>query len=486
MKSLQTGRSKCSRSECEIEHRRAAKGPIRVHAGFSKDLMRQLLLLIAVIVAVPVFAFSQNSTAPDSIQSLTLAQCIDFAMQHQPGLNQSLVNRAIVSTTNSINLAGWMPQVSLTGNMTHYYQLPTSFAASSTPGGAPIESHPGVTNTAIPEFSASQAIFDPQLLYAARSAPSTLRQAEQSTDSARISVVSTVSKSFYSLLLTLEQISVLKEDTARLSRNVMDTYHQSVGGIVDETDYEQAVIALNNSKAQLKQQMENVVPQYAALKQLMGCPPEKQFNVVFDTVQMMQEIAYDTTQALQYEKRIEYQQIQTAKTLQHERTMYYEFSFLPSVSAVYNYYYEFENNSSANLFKTAYPYSYFGLSFSFPLFTGFSRVENLHKSMLQEEVLDWAEKNLRSQIYTEYTTALANYRSNLYSWQLLKENRGRASNVYRVVSLQYNQGIVAYLNMIVAESNLITAEIGYLNALFQLLSSKIDLEKAMGEIPHIH
>jgi len=35
----------------------------------------------------------------------------------------------------------------------------------------------------------------------------------------------------------------------------------------------------------------------------------------------------------------------------------------------------------------------------------------------------------------------------------------------------------------VAESDLQTSEIGYLNALFQLLQSKIDLEKAMGDIP---
>jgi len=35
----------------------------------------------------------------------------------------------------------------------------------------------------------------------------------------------------------------------------------------------------------------------------------------------------------------------------------------------------------------------------------------------------------------------------------------------------------------VAESNLITAEISYVNSLFQLLSSKTELEKAMGEVP---
>jgi outer membrane protein TolC len=36
--------------------------------------------------------------------------------------------------------------------------------------------------------------------------------------------------------------------------------------------------------------------------------------------------------------------------------------------------------------------------------------------------------------------------------------------------------------VITAESNLISSEISYLNALFQVLLSKVDLEKAMGNI----
>jgi outer membrane protein TolC len=59
-----------------------------------------------------------------------------------------------------------------------------------------------------------------------------------------------------------------------------------------------------------------------------------------------------------------------------------------------------------------------------------------------------------------------------------------AKRVYFVVDLQYKQGVVAYLNVITAESNLITAEINYTNSLFQLLSSKIDLQKAMGDITY--
>jgi outer membrane protein TolC len=451
-------------------------------------IQRLLLLAIAVTGCIPAGIVAQNSNATaDSIQTFTLNDCIEYALVHQPGLNQSLVNISIARTTNAINLSGWLPQLNISGNLIHYNQLPTTLVSNpATPGGPPLTTHSGVINTAIPELSATQAIFTPQLLYSATSAHLFVEQAEQNSDSGKIYTVAAVSKTFYSLLLTLEQINVLKEDTARLGTNVLETYHQFVGGLVDETDYEQAVITLNNSRAQLRQQVENITPGYANLKHVMGYPPEEQFNVTYDTLEMKQETVCDTTRPLQYEKRIEYQQLQTAKQLQQQLKGYYELSFLPSISAFYNYNYEYQSNTSSGLFKTAYPYSFFGLSFSLPIFTGLSRVENIHRAALEERVLDWTEVNLRSQIYAEYTSALANYKSNLYNMSLMQDNKTRATNVYRIVSLQYNQGIVSFLNIIVAESNLINAEIGYIDALFQVLSSKIDLEKATGDITFSH
>ncbi len=453
-----------------------------INFKITKDSIRLFLFLTAILINLPICSYSQNNFQSDSVKTFTLEQCINYALQNQPFLNQSIINQSIVKTSNAINLSGWLPQLSLSGSLVHFYQLPTTLVANPVSGGPPIAAREGTINTFIPEFYASQTIFDPQLLSAALKAPLNTKQAEQITDSTKIFIVSAVSKSFYNLLMTLDQINVLKEDTARLGRTVEDTREQYIEGIVDETDYEQAVITLNNSDAQLKQQTENVVPAYAALKQIMGYSPEKQFNVAFDTTQMDQEINIDTTKQLEYEKRIEYQELQTAKKLQSRQTLSNELAFLPSVSAFYTYYDEYENNAYSNLFKNVYPYSTIGLSFNLPIFTGFSRIESIHESALEEDVLDLSEISLKSQIYTEYSSALANYKSSLFTWRLQKDNQVRAKKVFDVVLLQYEQGIVAYLNLIVAESNLITAEIGYVNALYQLLSSKIDLQKAMGDV----
>lgn len=450
----------------------------------TKGKLKHLLAIVVGVVA-PLLGNAQNSPAKDTVPLFTLEQCISYAMQNQPGINQAVISQAIAKTTNEIALSGWLPQVSIAGNLTHYAQLPTGFTTNAAdPSGPPVPVKTGIANTATPGLYASETIFEPELLYAANSASLYTKQAQEATDSTRIGIVVNVSKSFYSLLLTLEQINVLKEDTARLGRTVTDTYHQYVGGIVDETDYQEAIISLNNSKILLKQESENVSPQYELLKMVMGYPPGKQFNVAYDTSKMVADMKFDTTQALKFENRIEYQQLQTGMQLQHQLTTYYSIASLPTLSAFYDYINEFENSNFSDLFNASYPYSYMGLSLNIPLFTGMSHFENRRKSELQEQLLGWSETNLKSSIYSQYVTTLGNYKSNLYTWKLSKENASRAEKTYYVVELQYKQGIVPYLNLIIAETNLIQAEISYLNSLFQTLQSKIDLEKSIGIVPY--
>jgi outer membrane protein TolC len=425
------------------------------------------------------YADAQTGVAGDTVHAFTLDQCIDYALQHQPYLNQALIGVDIARTTNAINQAGWLPQAGVSGNLQHYLSLPTTFVKNN---GVTIQQRGGVVNTFTPVLAVTQTIFNPALVYAAKSAPLYVEQAEQITDSTKIFIVATVSKTFYNLLLTLEQINVLKEDTTRLAKNVHDTYHQYVAGTIDQTDYNEAQISLNNSKAQLKQAELNVYPQYTLLKQQLGMPAEQSFNVMYDTTQMQQDIDFDTTQSLDYSKRVEFRQLQTVRKLQDQTLRYYKLAWLPTVGGFFDYALAFQNNSFGKLFSNNYPYSFVGLSLNWQLFTGFSRTNSLRRAKLQSQQLDWSEVSLKSRIATEYQQALADYRSNRNNLQVMRDNVELARTTYDIVSLQYQQGVVAYLNVITAESNLINSEIGYQNALFQLLSSRVDLEKSLGVI----
>lgn len=435
-------------------------------------------LFFLFIAPTVIIAQDKQQTLNEQIPGqLSLEDCIKYALKHQPALKQSYINEDIAHDNNLIGLSGWLPQVYGTAGYQHYYQKPVVFSPSF-PNGIPS----GLYNNSTPAITAGQTLFNTDVLLAARASKLNTEYAKQNTESVKIDLVSNVSKAFYNLLLTIQQINVYKDDTARLKKNQSDTYHQYMSGVADKVDYKQATISLNNSMAQLMAANEAAKSRYAALKQLMGYAKEEDFTVNYDTTRMMQEAYVDTTDAPDYSRRIEYQQLLTAKLIQRETTLYYQLGFIPSLSANYAYNATFQSDRFSDLYNKNYPNSYFGLSLSVPLFTGFRRLENIHKSKLVEKRTDWDIVNLKLAINTEFESALASYKSNYYNYKAQEDNVKLAREVYDIVKLQYREGIKTYLDVITAESFLSTSEINYLNALFQVLSSKIDLQKAKGDL----
>ena len=208
----------------------------------------------------------------------------------------------------------------------------------------------------------------------------------------------------------------------------------------------------------------------------------KNHNIVlsYDSTHYEQEAYIDTLQKLDVNNRIEYRLLQTQKNLDNINVSYYKWGFLPSVSLQGNYSSFYSAGRFSNLYDNPILNSYAGITLNMPIFQGTKRLQNLSKARLQVNRADLDIENSANTINTEYAQALAGYKSNYTNWKLIGQNVDLAKDVYKVVSLQYREGIKTYLDVIIALSDLRTAELNYYNALFQLLSSKIDLEKAMG------
>ena len=428
-----------------------------------------LLVIVNLTLCLPKVVFAQSAT--DTV--VTLKQCIGFALSNQPVLRQAEIDEQINERNIRISLADWLPQLNSSNEYLHYFK------------GSPVTSANPAVVSPINEYSslglqASQVIYNNDVLLAAKSAKYSRLYYKQNTVSSQINVVSDVSKAFFDVLLSEKQLDILNEDITRLQRSLKDAYNQYQAGVVDKTDYKQATISLNNSIATRKQTQEAIKSKTAYLKQIMGIGADKNLLLSYDSTHYVSEAAIDTNQQLNYNNRIEYQLLQTSKSLQNLNAQYYKWSFLPSISAVGAYDLIYLNTKFSNLYNNNYPSLYAGLTLSFPIFTGTKRLQNLSKARLQVDRADLDVVNSVNTINTEYVQALADYKSNYTNWQLLNENVSLAKDVYKVVSLQYREGIKTYLDVIISQADLRTAELNYYNALFQVLSSKIDLEKALG------
>jgi outer membrane protein len=434
------------------------------------------LLLILIISVSPIISQSQDES--DSLlQKATLADCIQYALAHQPSVQQSLINEKIANQEIKIQLADWFPQINFNFNFQHNFVLPTTIFQ-----GNPI--HIGLVNTSDAQLYASQTIFSRDVLLASSTAGDVRRQAEQTTAVNKINVIVNVSKAYYAVLITQDQIDLVNQDIARLQQSFNDSYNQYKSGVVDKTDYMQATIALNNAKAELRQDEEQIKTSYANLKEVMGYPPGGEINLNYDMTKMETDINFDTTETLIYQNRTEYKLLQTQMRLQEANLDYYIWSFIPSLSAFGAYNLNFENNQFSNLYKKDYPSSYIGLQLSFPIFQGAKRIQQIEQAKLELNLIDYDQAALQNSINTEYIQAMANYKSNLNNFRIQKDNLKLAKDVYNIIELQYKSGIKTYLDVITAETNLRTTQVNYLNALYQVLISKTDLQKALGTIKY--
>jgi outer membrane protein len=183
-----------------------------------------------------------------------------------------------------------------------------------------------------------------------------------------------------------------------------------------------------------------------------------------------------------FNNRIEYKQLQTRLKLQKINTDYYKFAFLPTLSAFADYNLSYQNDNFSSLYLKDYPNSYIGLKMSFPIFQGNKRFHNIKKARLEYDELALDTVQLNNQFSMEYTQSLAIYTSNIEGLDITRENVDIAHEVYDLVKMQYEKGIKSYLDVIVSETDLRTAEINELNALFRVLSGKLDVQKALGNI----
>lgn len=438
-------------------------------------MRRNKYLITCLLFLLGTFSLQAQTNTDSLLQEASLPNIIDYTIKHLPAIQKSMIDEDITKIQVKSRIADWYPQLDFNYNVQHNFQLQTAAFQ-----GTIIQL--GNRNTSLAQLAFNQNVINPNLLLAVKTAKATKTLSTQLTDNVKIDAVANVSKAFYDVLLTQQQIKVAEQDIVRIERSLKDATARYESGIVDKTDYKRATIALNNTKALKTSGEEILKAKLEYLKSLMGYPNNAALNVIYDSIQMENEVDFDLTQQVDYNSRIEYKLLQTQKQLKEENLKYAKYSFMPIVSGFGAYNMNFLNNDGLQLYAKNYPNSYAGVALSIPLSQGGKRLMNIKQSKWQIRKADLDITEVQNNINAQYAQAIAAYNSSLANYKALKENLVMASEVYDIIDLQYRSGIKTYLEVIVAQSDLRTAQINYFNALYQVLSGKIDLQRALGQI----
>lgn len=437
-------------------------------------MTRFVLFGIFLFLAASVKAQTRNDSL---LQAASLQQCVGYALRHQPIIQQAGIDEQLTELNIRNRLADWYPQINAAYSAQHNFQRTTSVINGNV---IPI----GAVNTSAVQVILNQTIFNRDVLLALRTRGEVRLQARQNTEARKIDLVAAVSKAYYDVFTTRQQILVAAENIARLEKSISDAFYRYQNGVTDKTDYKRAQITLNNTVATKQANESALVAKVEYLKDLMGYPVYAPLNVVYDSLQMERDVAFDTLQRPDYTRRVEYSQLATQRRLLEANVIYQRNAFLPTLSANAGYNFNYLDNKLGKLYGNNFPSSYVGLTAGFPIFQGGKRRVNIRSAELQLARADWDLVDLQEQINSQYAQALAAYKGNLAAYRSSKANVALAQEVYDVIQLQYRSGIKTYLEVITSEADLRTAQINYFNALNLVLASKVDALRALGTLTY--
>ncbi len=129
-----------------------------------------------------------------------------------------------------------------------------------------------------------------------------------------------------------------------------------------------------------------------------------------------------------------------------------------------------------------YPIGLFGVTLNVPIFNGGQKYYRIKQAKINLLKTENTITNLKSVIELEANVASITYKNAYVSMLSQKKNRELALNIYETSKKKYEAGVGSNLEVVTSETALKEAETNYLNAVYELIISKTDLDKALGNI----
>ncbi|MBC7615665.1 MAG: TolC family protein [Pedobacter sp.] len=431
------------------------------------------------------WAIPAKAQQKDTIATFTLNQAISYAQKHQSSILNAQIDEQIAKNTVKQTIGIGLPQLSGNASFQDFIKIPTSLLPGEVFGapGTQIPVQFGVKYNSSLGLELNQLVFDGTYLVGLKASRTYKELSTKNTKRTRIETAVAVSKAYYSVLVSNEQISLLDANLNRLKKSLNDTEQLFKNGIVEKIDVDRLTVLNNN----LITERENVIRLLALNKDLlkfqMGMTIGSELTLIdqISTVSVYDNVvlAKDTTA---YRKRIEYSLLETQKALNNLDVKRYKSTFLPSLSAFGSTSNNFQSNSFSALYDNRFPTTVVGLRLSVPIISGGQKTYQLRNAKLAVLKTENDLNNLQNTINLDIKQAQTTYKNGQQSLENQRRNMDLAKEVLRVTKIKYEQGVGSSIEVTTAETSLKEAQNNYISALYDMLINKVNLDKALGNI----
>ncbi|OOQ61657.1 TolC family protein [Mucilaginibacter pedocola] len=470
--------------------------------------MKRILVIMA-CAAASIKSFAQTQPA-EQAYSFTVQDAVNYAYEHQDSVkNAKLDVQSAEYRIKEITSSG-LPQISGSATFQDYLKTPTilfpNFITPAVYGvliDQKVKDGTGNTITQVPDgaggyqavnftqkynanlgLTLSQILFDGAYFVGLQTRKTYRELFNRSFARTRIQTNVNVTKAYYQVLVSNEQIKLLDANIAQLKQQLDQTTAQNKQGFVEKIDVDRIAVQYNNLVTTRENTQRLLELNYQLLKFQMGMPIGQ--NLVLkdrlEDVDMQSTLAEASTDTTFYKKRIEYELLESNLKLSQYDVKRQKSQFYPKLMANASTAYAYQANSFGDLFSTKFPTTYVGLTLSIPIYSGGQRLNQLRQTQITEQKNQNNLNGLKNALSLQASQARVIYFNGLQSLNNQKRNQELAREVLRVSKIKYQQGVGSSIEVTQAQTGLESADNQYIQALYDALVSKVDLERAYGRI----
>lgn len=445
--------------------------------------MKKIFFIFFLQLAV--FAQAQEEN-PKTQKAFTLEEAIAYGLQNSYNTEIARQDVAIALKQKWEIIAQGLPQISGNAEYRNNIKQPVTLIPGEIAGGEPGTFVPvkfGTKQNLTATATWNQLIFDGSYIVGVQSAKTLLQISENAKVKTDLKVKELITNAYGNVLLARESVQISKRNLETIQKNLNDTRVTYENGLIEEEAVEQLEITLLGLQTSLNNAERMEVIAYDMLKVSMGIPVATPIIAVDNLEQLSTE--YFDLQLLNkeilVEENIDYR-IAEDQSNQAEILVKLEKSkALPKLNAFINYGAQ-ANSETFSFFSNNqlyYDQSVLGLSLNVPIFSsGLRSARTAQKQIQYEQALLQLELT-KNQVELDIQSAKNDYKFSLENYANKKKSLDLASRIENKNQIKFLEGLTSSFELSEAQQQLYRAQQDYLQAMLEVITSKIDLENLL-------
>jgi outer membrane protein len=455
--------------------------------------MKYIYLTLAAICVIALNSYAQQAP-PTTQRNFSLADCINYAYIHQDSVVNSGLDVKSADYKIKETIGTGLPQVNGSVTFQDFVKTPATigpnlagiFTGGSIDPSAPLVQFPfgAVKYNNTYALQASQLLFSGTFLVGLQAVKTFKELSIRNLKRSKIETNVNVTKAYYLVLVNDEQIKLLDANIAQLKQQLDQTIQQNKQGFVEKIDVDRLSVQYNNLVTNRDNVSRALVLNYEMLKFQMGMPVQQEIALTdkLEDVNLDNQNAANDLDTTFYRKRIEYGLLETNIQLNQLDVKSKKAAFLPTFSLNAGLSDVYQENQLKYLYRNSYPNSYIGVSLNIPILSGGQRINQLRQSEINVMKAQNDLENAKNAINLQASASRIVFFNSIQSLNNQKRSRELAQEVLRVSKIKYGQGVGSSIEVTQAQTDLENADNQYIQALYNALISKVDLDKAYARI----